>query len=66
MVEPEMAYADLDDVMDLAEDLVGDVVARVLDKRRTELQAARARHVEARARDGALPAHQLRRGRRRG
>ena len=37
MVEPEMAYADLNDVMNLAEDLVVDVVARVLDKRRREL-----------------------------
>ena len=32
-----MAYADLDDVMDLAEDLVVSVVGRVLDKRRREL-----------------------------
>jgi len=38
MVEPEMAYADLDDTMDLAEKLVESVVARVLDVRRTELQ----------------------------
>ena len=38
MVEPEMAYADLNDVIELAEGLVSDVVARVLDKRRTELQ----------------------------
>jgi asparaginyl-tRNA synthetase len=37
MVEPEMAYADLDDVMELAEDLVVAVVGRVLDKRRREL-----------------------------
>jgi asparaginyl-tRNA synthetase len=37
MVEPEMAYADLDDVMELAEDLIVSVVARVLDKRRREL-----------------------------
>jgi asparaginyl-tRNA synthetase len=37
MVEPEMAYAGLDDVMNLAEDLVVSVVARVLDKRRREL-----------------------------
>jgi asparaginyl-tRNA synthetase len=37
MVEPEMAYADLDDVMNLAEDLVVSVVARVLDTRRREL-----------------------------
>ena len=38
MVEPEMAYATLDDVMELAEDLVADVVARVMDKRRPELK----------------------------
>jgi len=37
MVEPEMAYAGLDDVMDLAEDLVVAVVARVLENRRREL-----------------------------
>src|SRR5438477_4091557 len=37
MVEPEMAYADLDDVMNLAEDLVAAVVARVLETRRREL-----------------------------
>jgi asparaginyl-tRNA synthetase len=38
MVEPEMAYADLDDVMNLAESLVASVVARVLDKRQRELK----------------------------
>jgi asparaginyl-tRNA synthetase len=37
MVEPEMAYADLGDVMNLAEDLVVSIVGRVLDKRRHEL-----------------------------
>ena len=37
MVEPEMAYADLNDVMDLAEGLVVSVVERVLEKRRREL-----------------------------
>jgi len=37
MVEPEMAYAGLDDVMDLAEGLVVYVVGRVLEKRRREL-----------------------------
>src|SRR3970282_25549 len=39
MVEPEMAYADLDDVIELAEGLVVEVVGRVLDERRTELNA---------------------------
>jgi asparaginyl-tRNA synthetase len=38
MVEPEMAYADLNDVITLAEGLITSVVARVLDKRRTELK----------------------------
>lgn len=37
MVEPEMAYADLEDVIRLAEGLVTSVVARVLDRRRKEL-----------------------------
>jgi asparaginyl-tRNA synthetase len=39
MVEPEMAYADLDDVMNLAEDLIVSVVARVLERRQRELKA---------------------------
>ncbi len=38
MVEPEMAYADLNDVVALAEDLIASIVARVLDRRRSELQ----------------------------
>ena len=38
MVEPEMAYADLDDVIELAEGLIASIVARVLDTRRAELQ----------------------------
>jgi asparaginyl-tRNA synthetase len=37
MVEPEMAYADLDDVIELAEGLIASIVARVLDTRRAEL-----------------------------
>ena len=37
MVEPEVAYADLNDVMNLAEDLIVSVVARVLETRRREL-----------------------------
>ncbi|MBP7775998.1 MAG: asparagine--tRNA ligase [Acidobacteria bacterium] len=38
MVEPEMAYADLDDVIGLAERLVTSVVGRVLDRRASELK----------------------------
>jgi asparaginyl-tRNA synthetase len=38
MVEPEVAYATLDDVIELAEGLVAAVVARVLDRRQRELK----------------------------
>ncbi len=38
MVEPEMAYADLNDVITLAEGLITTVVARVLDRRHKELK----------------------------
>lgn len=38
MVEPEMAYANLEDVMNLAEGLVVSVVERVLENRQRELQ----------------------------
>jgi asparaginyl-tRNA synthetase len=38
MVEPEVAYATLDDVIELAEGLVVSVVERVLEKRATELK----------------------------
>ena len=38
MVEPEMAYATLDDVMDLAEALIVRVVQRVLERRQPELK----------------------------
>jgi len=38
MVEPEMAYADLEDVKRLAEDMVTFLVARVLERRREELK----------------------------
>jgi asparaginyl-tRNA synthetase len=38
MVEPEVAYATLEDVIVLAEELVAHVVARVLDRRQRELK----------------------------
>ena len=38
MVEPEMAYADLNDVITLAEGLITSVVTRVLDRRPKELK----------------------------
>jgi len=39
MVEPEVAYAELDDLMDLAEGLISFVVNRCLERRRADLQA---------------------------
>ena len=39
MVEPEVAYATLDDIIELAEGLVVEVVSRVLDRRKRELKA---------------------------
>jgi asparaginyl-tRNA synthetase len=38
MVEPEVAYAHLEDIMALAEQMVSFMIARVLEKRRPELQ----------------------------
>ncbi len=38
MVEPEMAYADLDDIMDLAEEFIEHVVATCLENRKVELE----------------------------
>ena len=37
MVEPEVAFADLDDMMNLAEDFITFIVHRVLENRRKEL-----------------------------
>ena len=39
MVEPEMAYADLEDVKRVAEEMIVFVVGRVLENRREELKA---------------------------
>src|SRR5436853_2437020 len=38
MVEPEVAYATLDDLMELAEEFISFVVSRCLDRRRSDLQ----------------------------
>jgi asparaginyl-tRNA synthetase len=38
MVEPEVAYATLDDVMEMGEGLISFIVKRCLDRRRTDLQ----------------------------
>ncbi len=62
MVEPEMAYADLNDVMDLAERLVDERRRARARPPRQRAEAARARHHEARSGEDAVPAHDLRRG----
>jgi asparaginyl-tRNA synthetase len=38
MVEPEVAFANLDDIIELAQDLILFIVERILDKRRKELE----------------------------
>jgi len=38
MIEPEVAFLELDGIMDLAEDLLCDVVQRVLERRKPELE----------------------------
>jgi asparaginyl-tRNA synthetase len=38
MVEPEVAFAELDDIMELAENFVSYIVQRVLERRRADLQ----------------------------
>jgi asparaginyl-tRNA synthetase len=38
MVEPEVAYADLDEIMELAEDFVMSIIERILEKRMGELK----------------------------
>ena len=55
MIEPEVAWNDSDDNMRLQEDFVSYLVQRVLERRAAELDGARARLVEARAREGAVP-----------
>ena len=63
MVEPEMAYATLDDVIDLAEGLVVAVVSRVLEKRQRELKVLERDTSKLEAGQGAVSAHLLRRSR---
>ena len=47
MVEPEVAYADNHDVMDLAEDFLCEIVARVLDEHAEELETVLERDLTA-------------------
>ena len=63
MVEPEVAYAELDDVMELAEGLISFIVKRCLEKRRVRSADHWPRHLQAGKNRAAVPAHQLRRSR---
>ena len=47
MVEPEVAYATLDDIMELAEDFITFIVKRVSGERRAGAESDRPRHLEA-------------------
>ena len=62
MVEPEVAYATLDDVIDLAEGLVVSVVTRVLERRSKELTALERDTSKLGAGEGAVSASVVRRG----
>jgi asparaginyl-tRNA synthetase len=46
MVEPEVAYAELDDLMDLAEGLISFLVKRCLERRRSDLQTIGRDHTK--------------------
>ncbi len=63
MVEPEVAYFTLDEDMQLAEDFVAYIVARVLDRRSEDLKVLERDTAKLEARDGqAVSANNLRRG----
>ena len=61
MVEPEVAYAELDDVMELAEGLITFIVKRCLEKRRVDLQTIGRDISKLEKIEAAVSAHQLRR-----
>ena len=62
MVEPEMAYADLEDVKRVGEEMVVFVIGRVLETSPEELKALERDVAKLEADSGAVPAHELRRG----
>ena len=64
MVEPEVAFADLDDDMELAEDFLAHVVGARAGAAPAGAAGAGARRRRARAHPEAVPAHHLRRGHR--
>ena len=63
MIEPEVAYCDLDGLMDLAEDFITHIVQSVLKNRARRARSDRTRRPKARNHPAALPAPELRRSR---
>ena len=63
MVEPEIAYATLDDLMELAEGLLTFLVKRCLERRRPDLQTIGRDLTKLEKIDAPVPAHHLRRSR---
>ncbi len=61
MVEPEMAYATIEDIKRVAEELIVFIVGRVLENRREELKRLERDVAKLEAHPGAVPAHELRR-----
>ena len=61
MVEPEMAFAHLEDAVKVAEGMIVSVIERVLETPEGRAEGPRARHVEARQREVAVPVAPLRR-----
>ena len=61
MVEPEVAYAELDDLMDLAEGLISFIVKRCLEKRRGDLQIIGRDVTKLEKIEAPFPADHLRR-----
>ena len=63
MVEPEVAFCDLDGLMELAENFISHIVQSVLKNRAPRTRSHRPRHQKARNHPAALPPPALRRGR---
>ena len=61
MVEPEMAFANLEEVKRVAEEMVVYIVGRVLEKSPRRTKSPRTRHHKTRSSAGPIPAPQLRR-----
>ena len=61
MVEPEVAFMDLDGDMKLGEELLEYVVGRALEDRKEELKVVRTRHNAFGAGESAISAHHVRR-----